>query len=94
MLSSEGSKLARLILARHTLICKAIELDTKYELLSQIDARVRSDDGVQRPHGAFERSRRRMRAELVLVPALVNDVEAQIERARLRLDTVLPKMAK
>jgi hypothetical protein len=94
MLSSEGSKLARLILARHSLICKAIELDTKYELLTEMDARIRNGGGVQRYHGPFDRSRRRMQAELVLVPALVDDLEAQIERARLRLDTVLPKMVK
>lgn len=92
MLSSEGSKLARLILARHTLICKAIELDTKYELLAQIDTHIRGEDGTTRVHGPFDRSRRRMQAELVLVPALVDDLEAQIECARLRLDSVSPKI--
>lgn len=92
MLSSEGSKLTRLILSRHTLICKAIELDTKYELLAQIDAQVRYDHAAARVHRSFDRRRRRMQAELILVPALVDDLEGQIECARLRLDSVLPKI--
>ena len=93
MLSSEGSKLARLILARHTLICKAIELDTRSESLAQTDMGVRNEDGTTRAHDASAHCRQRMQAERMLVPVLVERLDEQIERAQRRLDTVLPSLS-
>jgi len=90
MLSSEGSNLARLMLARHTLVCRAIELETKYVLLTHTDVGIRNNDGNTRAHNVSPLCRVRMQAELVLVPALVDHLDEQIERARLRLDTVSP----
>ena len=91
MLSSEGSNLARLILSRHTLVCKGIELETTYQSLVQPDIGLQNDDGNTRAHNRPADCRERMQAELVLVPALVDHVDEQIERARLRLDTVSPR---
>jgi hypothetical protein len=66
MLSSEGSKLTRLILARHMLVCRAVEQSTSSDistarLLYEHDARLR-----------------------------IAHVEAQIEKAWLRLEHVSP----
>jgi hypothetical protein len=92
MLSSEGSTLTRLILARQTLICCAIELDARYEALLAIEAaRV---DGAIAPDTGSSRScsRRRAEAELVVLPSLIDDLEGQIDRAWRRLDTVSPRV--
>jgi hypothetical protein len=93
MLSSEGSTLTNLILARQTLICCALELDARYEALLAIETA--QDDGgapVEGQGAASSPSRRRAEAELVMLPSLINDLEGQIGRAWRRLDTVSPRM--
>ena len=96
MLSSEGSTLTRLILARHILICRAIESDAHFEVLELIESAqgVRSDSHPRTmARGLFIQSQNRLLAELVLLPALVDDLEGQIERAWRRLDRVSPRIA-
>lgn len=66
MLSSEGSKLTRLILARHMLICRAVEQSTSSDLYT---ARLLHDHDAKLP---------------------IAYVEAQIEKAWLRLERVSP----
>jgi hypothetical protein len=92
MLSSEGSTLTSLILARQTLICCAIELDARYEALLAIEG-VRAD-GPKAPktEPSLSPSRRRAEAELVVLPSLIDDLEGQIDRAWRRLDTVSPRV--
>jgi hypothetical protein len=97
MLSSEGSLLARLILERHTLICRAIDLDMQFEVLALLES---TQDGCCADSPAatdvrvhFSDSRKRLSADVELLPALVDDLEAQIERAWRRLDRVSPRIA-
>ena len=93
MLSSEGSTLTNLILARQSLICCAIELDARYETLLAIDgARHPLPEVAEAERASFSRSRRRVEAELVILPSLIDDVEGQIARAWRRLDTVSPRV--
>ena len=93
MLSSEGSTLTNLILARQTLICCAIELDARYEALLAIEA-AQGDSAatVEGGNAPFSQSRRRAEAELVVLPSLIDDLEGQIGRAWRRLDKVSPRM--
>jgi hypothetical protein len=96
MLSSEGSALARLILARQTLICRALELDATFEVLALIDS-VRDDGSATvtptEDPAFFSRPRRRLAAELVLLPALIAHLEGQIELGWRRLDEVSPRIS-
>lgn len=95
MLSSEGSALTWLILARHTLICRALELDAEFEVLSLLESARDRRSGNEAPIDAFGpvgRDRRRLSVERMLLPFVVNDVESGILQAWRRLDTVSPKI--
>ena len=93
MLSSEGSTLTNLILARQTLICCAIELDARYEALLAIEcAQGDAAAPIENDRASLSPSRRRAEAELVVLPALIDDLEGQIGRAWRRLDKVSPRV--
>jgi hypothetical protein len=77
MLSSEAYALTRLILARQMLICRAIELDTKAEVLT-----------VAGPAAASWETFREVGAELALIPALLENLEVEIAAAQGRLSAV------
>ena len=95
MLSSEGSVLARLILARQTLICRTLELDAQFEVLALIES-VQADSpgsaAATEDPASFSKPRRRLAIELVLLPALIVELEDQIERGWRRLDEVSPRI--
>jgi hypothetical protein len=91
MLSSEGSTLTSLILARQSLICCALELDARYEaMLAIADARSAAAPAPASDPAAC--TRRRAEAELTVLPSLIADLEGQIGRAWRRLDTVSPRV--
>ncbi len=96
MLSSEGSILTRLILARQTLVCRAIELDLQFEVLALVES---MQDACSDAHTATDarttttQSRKELSAELSLLPERIEDLDRQIERAWHRLDRVSPRTA-
>jgi hypothetical protein len=93
MLSSEGSRLSRFILARQTLICRAEELDARLNVLALVERTLESlPAAVTETKAAlsFTQQRDRASAEVVLLRALIKDLEAQIDRGWERLDNVLP----
>ena len=92
MLSSEGSTLTRLILARQSLICCAIELDARYEALLAIESARKEYASVPEGEREISPSKRRAAAELVLLPSLIEDLEGQIARAWRTLDRVSPRV--
>lgn len=76
-------------------MCRAVELDSRFEALALLQCAqdtCAADERAQVP-GSFSRYRRRVSAELVVLPALVEDLEVQIERAWRRLDVVSPKIS-
>ena len=91
MLSSEGSTLTSLILARQSLICCAFELDARYEALLAIEGARKAAAPAPEADPAG-RTRRRAEAELTVLPSLIEDLEGQIQRAWRRLDTVSPRV--
>ena len=92
MLSTEGSTLTRLILARQTLICCAIELDARYEAMLAIEAARDSANKDPEADPSSSPTRRRAEAELTVLPSLIKDLEGQIDRAWKRLDKVSPRV--
>jgi hypothetical protein len=77
VLSSEADELTRLILARQTLICRAIELDSKSEVLIMAAPAVCSWEAF---HAVY--------AELALIPGLLENLDLEITAARRRLNAV------
>jgi hypothetical protein len=92
MLSSEGSTLTSLILARQTLICCALELDARYEALLTLEGFQKGATEAPETDAVANPTRRRAEAELVVLPSLIDDVEGQIDRAWRRLDRVSPRV--
>jgi len=93
MLSSEGSTLSRLILARHTLICRAIEVDLQLEVLALVESAQNASsysDASSPVQKSFRRTRQRLSAEVAVLPALIEDLDGQLDRAWQRLHTVSP----
>jgi len=93
MLSSEGSTLSRLILARHTLICRAIEVDLQFEVLALVESAQTASsyaDAASPAQKSFSHTRQRLSAELAALPALIADLDGQLDRAWQRLHTVSP----
>ena len=93
MLSSEGSTLSRLILARHTLICRAIEVDLQLEVLALVEAVQNATsypDALSPAQQSFRHTRQRLSAEVAVLPALIQELDGQLERAWERLHTVSP----
>ncbi len=93
MLSSEGSTLSRLILARHTLICRTVEIDLELEVLTLVESAHSASeypDGLTPPRQSFSHTRKELCAERTLLPALISNLEFEIERAWQRLYSVSP----
>ena len=81
MLSSAGSTLARLVIARHTMICRAIELDAIFEADAVVLAAREAAGFTQRAAGeavSVASRKRSLTAELILLTELIGDVEAAI----------------
>jgi hypothetical protein len=87
MLSHQAAELAQLVIQRHTLICRAIELDNEHQLMTLI----RTANAHASGSSALERHRDEVLAELVLMPLLIDDVEASIGAAWDRLRFLQPK---
>jgi hypothetical protein len=79
MLSSEAAALTRLILARQMLICRALELDTKAEVLAVTGPAVCSWETF---HAVY--------AELALIPGLLENLDREIAAAQRRVHAVCP----
>jgi hypothetical protein len=79
MLSSEAAALTRLILARQMLICRALELDTKAEVLTETSPAVCSWETF---HAVY--------AELALIPGLLENLDREIAAAQRHVDAVCP----
>jgi hypothetical protein len=73
-LSSEADALTRLVLARQMLICRALELDTRAEVLTVTGPAVCSWEAF---HAVY--------AELALVPGLLENLDVEISAAQRRL---------
>ena len=93
MLSQEASSLTRLILTRHSLFCRAVELDVELEVLALLqfvpestlaeDARIDADLRlISRVDDAL--------AESALLPALIAGLEGRISGAWERLHRASP----
>ena len=67
MLSYEADDLAALVLARHSLICRAIELEADPTISAPIDAA-----------DALDRRTQELLAELVLIPGMLEELDAAI----------------
>jgi hypothetical protein len=78
MLSSEAHNLTRLLLARQTLICRATELDAQLEVATLT------------PEVYCWQTFAEMKAEAALLPALLLNLNNEIEAARRRLYAVSP----
>jgi hypothetical protein len=78
MLSSEADALTRLILARQTLICRALELDTKAEVL------------VAGPAVSSWETFHAVYAELALIPGLLENLHREIAAAQRRVNAMCP----
>jgi hypothetical protein len=93
MLSSEGSTLSRLILARHTLICRAIELDLQLEVLALVEAAQNAtsySESAAPPEQSVRPTHQQLSAELALLPALIADLDSRLDSAWQRLHSVSP----
>ena len=89
MLNQEAEELTTLIVARHILISRAMELEARYDAMAVMHEapfdRVRpSPDDDETLRAKFEE----VRGELVLVPALLLDLEQRIGAAWDRLRVV------
>jgi hypothetical protein len=88
VLSSEALALTRLILARQSLICEAIELDARYEVLAVLasaHAEVACATGC---NGDCADPLQAVHAALMLMPALLDHLELEIAIAWIRLEEV------
>jgi hypothetical protein len=90
MLSSEGSNLARLILERHSLLCRAVELDLESEV-EALRAVWECKDLTARNSALFQIYCERMPAKLLMLPIELAYTEEQIAEAWLRLRSVSPR---
>lgn len=93
MLSSEGSTLSRLILTRHTLICRAIEVDLQLEVLALVETAQNASSYAESAAPAqqsFGDTRESLRAERAVLPALIAELDGQLDRAWQRLHSVSP----
>jgi hypothetical protein len=79
MLSSEAAALTRLILARQMLICRALELDTKAEVLT-----------VTGPAASSWETFHAMYTELALIPGLLENLDREIAAAQRRVNAMCP----
>ena len=92
MLSLESSDLTRLIMERHTSICRAVQAGAKYEALilmkslADEDSAVTTIDADER----FSQQLSEIAAERTLLPVLLADLEKRIDTAWARLDQVSP----
>ena len=80
MLTDESYELAALVLARHSLICRAIELEADPRISGPADAAAR----------ALDRVTQELLAELVLIPGMLEDLDAAIGAGWDRLRFVRP----
>ena len=81
MLSQEAHDLATLILARKSLVCRAAELDAEIELLTaRHEAATACGEA-----DALDEKLEAMIGELLLTPALLDDLDARIAAACSRL---------
>jgi hypothetical protein len=94
MLSSAASALTQLILARHTLMCRAIELNAMFDDDAAVMAGGETIGTAERDqsHAKYEagHSRRCAAAELMLLPALLSNNNAAIADAWERLARTCP----
>lgn len=90
MLSSEGSTLARLILERHSLLCRAVELDLESEV-EALRAVWECKDLTARNSALFHIYRERIPMQLLVLPLELADLDEQIAEAWLRLRSVSPR---
>jgi len=81
MLSSAGSTLTRLVIAKHTMICRAIELDVIFEADAVVLAAREAAGFTQMAAGeavSVAARKRSLTAELIMLTELIGDVEAAI----------------
>ncbi|HEX2830435.1 MAG TPA: hypothetical protein VHP37_29125 [Burkholderiales bacterium] len=77
MLSQEAHDLATLIATRHSLICRAAELDAQIELATTLYDAPSMHGGEDGLDDELET----MISELLLLPSLVDDLDTRIEAA-------------
>jgi hypothetical protein len=93
MLSLEASRLTNLILTRHTLECRAVELEVRLNMLALLEC---APDLPLALHGASGEDacpaelRDAAAAELKVLPALLAGVEERIRLAWQRLQSASP----
>jgi hypothetical protein len=93
MLSQEASSLTRLILTRHSLFCRAVELDVELEVLALLQTAPDLSLGPQAQIDADQRLDVRVDdalAESALLPALIAGLEGRISGAWARLHRASP----
>jgi len=92
MLSLESSDLTRLIMERHTSICRAVQLGAKYEALTVLKSLADADSSVANLDAdeCFDRQMSEIAAERTLLPVVLADLDKQIDTAWARLDQVSP----
>jgi hypothetical protein len=93
MLSQEASSLTRLILMRHSLACRAVELDVELEVLALLQSVPDPALGERARIDADKRLSSRVedaRAEAALLPGLLARLEIRIRAAWGRLHRASP----
>jgi len=92
MLSLESSDLTRLIMERHTSICRAMQLGAKYEALALLKSLADAESAVTNINAdeCFSRQLSEIAAERTLLPTLLAYLDKQIDAAWVRLDQVSP----
>jgi len=93
MLSLESSVLTRLIMERHTSICRAIQLDAKCEVLTLLKSFADEGPAVVTtidPGECFSQRLEELAAERTLLPGFLADLEERIDTAWARLHQVSP----
>ncbi len=85
MIESKSFALAGLILTRQTLICRGIELEIRFEVLSVLQSTRLARRTPLRSSGEADEiaslERNCLMAEIALMPSLIEDMDRQIARA-------------